>query len=376
MKIAVIYGGKSGEHEISLLSASSVVRNIDSTKHMIILIGIAKNGRWYLQNNSLLQKLQQDSDYVLEIFADEKKEVSVTPGGGMYAFSANGEPFQADIVFPVLHGTFGEDGTIQGLLEMADIPYVGCGVMASSITMDKDITKKLWRQAGLQVVPSVTMTRTDISDSGQYDKVIADAVEKLGFPLFVKPCCAGSSVGATKAGDLRSLSGALLDAFHWDNKVLIEKAVTAHEVECSVIGNSITSPVNDEIQKVRAFIPGEIIPSHEFYDYDAKYTDPNGAALKIPADIPAETEKKLRAVAVKAYETVNASGLSRVDFFVDKNSGEIFLNEINTLPGFTSISMFPKLCNASGIGFTKLIELLLNEAVLRYKAHASLQTSR
>ena len=220
------------------------------------------------------------------------------------------------------------------------------------------------------------MTRTDLADSKKYDVVFERAVKELGFPLFVKPCNAGSSVGASKASSPKELSFALLEAFNYDNKVLIEKAINAREIECSVTGIS-TCEVEDNPESLcKAYLPGEIMPNHEFYDYDAKYNDPEGAALKVPADLSEEETKKIQEIAVKAYRAVDASGLSRVDFFIDKDDGKIYLNEINTLPGFTPISMFPKMCGASGLNYSDLIEYLLNEAVQRYKFKMQLLTTK
>ena len=376
MTIAVLYGGKSGEHEVSLVSAASVARNIDSRKYTIVLIGITKDGRWYFQNKAELDRILKDQKASFKVHEDESKAVSVIPGGGMNAFCAGGKPVRIDVMFPVLHGTYSEDGTIQGLFEMADIPYVGCGVMASSVTMDKEKTKQIWQQAGLPVVPYICMKRCDLMDSHIYDSMFENAIQMLGFPLFVKPCCGGSSNGASKATSEKELSVALMDAFKWDDKVLIEKAINAREVECSVTGNAVTAPAESRTEAVQAYGPGEIIPSHTFYDYDAKYNDPNGAALKIPANLSEDMLKKVRDTAAAAYKALDASGLSRVDFFIDKDSGKLYLNEINTIPGFTSISMFPKMCEYGNLPFPKLTDLLIDEAVKRYKAHAALQTSR
>lgn len=375
MTVAVIYGGKSGEHEISLISAASVARNINK-KNQIILIGITKDGRWFLQNDSELERIRKDAKASFKISENKNCEITVMPGMGMNAFSAGGKQLRIDVAFPVLHGTFGEDGTIQGLFEMADIPYVGCGVMASSVTMDKEKTKAVWQAAGLPVVPYMTMRRTDLLDSHRYDAMVQQAVDTLKFPLFVKPCSAGSSDGASKATNAKELSVALLDAFQWDDKVLIEKAVNAREVECSVTGNAMTAPADSVTETVKAYGPGEIVPTHTFYDYDAKYNDPDGAALKIPAGLPDTMLRKIRTTAIAAYKALDCSGLSRVDFFVDKDTGTLYLNEINTMPGFTSISMFPKLCDSESLHFPELTDLLIDEAVMRYRTRAALQTSR
>lgn len=376
MNICVIYGGKSGEHEISLLSASSIIRGIDN-KNKVILIGITKEGKWYLQSEEEYKRIYKDKKAVLTITQDEKNAVSIIPGAGVKSFSVNGNALEIDVVFPVLHGTYGEDGTIQGLLDMADIPYVGCTTLSSAITIDKEKTKMLWQSVGLPVVPYVCLKRYVMNDSVLYDAFIEAAEKELGdYPLFVKPCCAGSSNGASKAKNRKELSFAIMEAFQWDDKVLIEKAINAREIECSVTGNSVTFPADSEIEDVVAYIPGEIIPSHTFYDFDAKYNDPDGAALQIPANLTENDLEKIRKTACAAYKVLDATGLSRVDFFIDKDTKAVYLNEINTMPGFTSISMFPKMCDAAGLEFKELINLLLNEAIERYNSKKRLCTSR
>lgn len=368
MRIAILYGGKSSEHEVSLVSAASVVRNIDKEKYSIVLIGITKKGVWYLQNETDAEKLS--------VIEDSKNAVNIIPGKGKDSFVVNNKSLEIDAVFPVVHGTFSEDGTLQGLLECANIPYVGCGVMSSALTMDKEKTKQIWQQARLPVVPYVCLKRCDLADSNKYDKLIENAINTLHFPLFVKPCNAGSSVGASKAENEKELSIAILEAFNWDNKILIEKSVKALEIECSVTGNSEIEDGENTCNTVVSYTPGEIVPSHTFYDYDAKYNDPNGAALKIPAEISGELTQKVRTLAVEAYKALDASGLSRVDFFIDQNDGMLYLNEINTIPGFTSISMFPKMCEKSGLKYSALIDLLLEEALNRFNARNALNTSR
>ncbi len=376
MNICVIYGGKSGEHEISLISASSIVRNIKKENN-VILIAITKSGKWYLQPESEYERICKDSSATLKITEDEKSAVSIIPGNGKNAFAVCGKPLEIDVVFPALHGTYGEDGTIQGLFDMADIPYVGCTTLASAVTMDKEKTKMIWQSAGLPVVPYVCMKRFVMLDSVLYDSFIEETEKELGgYPLFVKPCCAGSSNGAGKANNRRELSYQLMQAFQWDDKVLIEKAINAREVECSVTGNSVTFAPESEVEDVVAYIPGEIVPTHTFYDFDAKYNDPDGARLQIPANLNENDLEKIRKTACAAYKTLDASGLSRVDFFIDKDSGQVYLNEINTMPGFTSISMFPKMCDAAGLNYPELIDLLISEALEKYKSKKTLITSR
>ena len=375
MNIAIIFGGKSGEHEISLISAASVARGIDK-KHSVFLIGIAKDGKWYLQSKSEYEKICKDKNASLLIDQNADNQVFIVPGEKKHSFQTKKGSLEIDVVFPVLHGTYGEDGTIQGLLDMADIPYVGCATMTSSLTMDKEKTKQVLQTQGIPVVPYICMKKCDMLDSSRYDELFQKAIDSLGFPLFVKPCCAGSSNGASKAENPKQLSFALCEAFSWDDKVLIEKSIDAREIECSVTGNSTTTPADSEIETVKAYIPGEIIPSHKFYDFDAKYNDPDGAKLAIPAELSADMIETVRSTAVKAYKALDASGLSRVDFFIDKQTNDLYFNEINTMPGFTNISMFPKMCEKAGLEFTELTELLIQEALARYESKAKLQTSR
>ena len=376
MNIAIIYGGRSGEHEVSLISAAAIARGVEKSNN-IVLIGISKNGKWYLQDNSELERINKDSSSSLKIEEKEENLISIIPGNGKNTFTVNGKPLEIDVVFPALHGTYGEDGTIQGLFEMVDIPYVGCTHISSAITMDKEKTKMIWQSVGLPVVPYVCMKRFVMMDSVLYDAFIEETEKELGYPMFVKPCCACSSNGASKANNKKELGFAIMEAFQWDDKVLIEKSINdAREIECSVTGNSITGLPESETEDVIAYIPGEIAPSHDFYDFDAKYNDPDGAQLLIPAELSENDLEKIRKTAMAAYKTLDATGLSRVDFFIDKDTKEVYLNEINTMPGFTPISMFPKMCDAAGLDFTNLINLLVEQALEKYKSKQKLQTSR
>ena len=376
MNIAVIYGGRSGEHEVSLISAAAIANGI-SKENKVILIGITKSGKWYLQDDSEYERICKDTKAVLTIKEDEAKAVTIVPAGGKHAFVAGGKPLDIDVVFPALHGTYGEDGTIQGLFEMADIPYVGCTQLSSAITMDKEKTKMIWQSVGLPVVPYVCIKRSVVLDSIVYDAVIEETEKELGYPMFVKPCCAGSSNGASKAKNRKELGYAIMEAFNWDDKVLVEKSLdNAREIECSVTGNSVTFPADNDDEAVVAYIPGEIVPNHDFYYFDAKYNDPDGANLLIPAELTENDLEKIRKTACAAYKVLDATGLSRVDFFIDKNTKQVYLNEINTMPGFTPISMFPKMCDAAGLKFEALVDLLIKEAVARYEAKQKLSTSR
>ncbi len=376
MTVTLIYGGKSGEHEVSLVSAAAIARGL-SKNYSLNLIAITKKGKWYLQPASELDRILKDEKAHFEIIEDESSSVSVIPAAGKAAFVAGGKALETDCVFPALHGSFGEDGNIQGLFEMAEVPYVGCTTMASALTMDKEKTKQIWQAAGLPVVPYVCMPRNVMMDSVVYDAVLDDTEKELGYPMFVKPSSAGSSNGAAKAKNRKELSFALMEAFQWDDKVLIEKSIdNAREIECSVTGNAVSGDPNSDVEDVVAYIPGEILPTHDFYDYDAKYNDENGAALQIPANLSEEGLEKIRKAAVAAYKVLDCSGLSRVDFFISKEDGQVFLNEINTLPGFTPISMFPKMCEAAGLAFTDLVKLLVDEAMAKFESKGQLIHSR
>ncbi|NLM01252.1 MAG: D-alanine--D-alanine ligase [Treponema sp.] len=369
MNVTILYGGKSGEHEVSLVSAASVARNIDSKKHKINLIGITKNGKWFLQNDNELERIKKDTSSSLKIIEDEKRLVSINPAGGkflgLFCKDKKIGAIETDIVFPVLHGTYGEDGTIQGLFEMANLPYCGCNVMASALTMDKEKTKQVWENANLPVVPYVTVRKFEIRTEEKLAQIIAKIEKTFSYPVFVKPCCAGSSVGANKANNKDELLKNLAEAFEWDEKVLVEKNINAREIECSVIGNN----------EIHVFDPGEILPTHTFYNYEAKYKDPNGAKLQIPANLNESQKEKILEIAKKAFAILDARGFSRIDFFIDKNDDKIYLNEINTIPGFTSISMFPKMCDAAGLKYPELIEKILNLGIENFNSRRSLKTS-
>lgn len=405
MNIAVIYGGRSGEHEVSIVSATSIVRHLDKEKYQLTLIGISKEGRWFYQDHTQIDNVRSQEDALLEIQQDGHREVMIVPGGGCthgLRVAGAGNVFvniRIDAAFIVLHGTYGEDGTIQGLLDMAAIPYTGCGCLSSAVSMDKEMTKTVWRNAGLPVLPHLCLHCGDVlaTDWNQekLKELVAPAEQDFGYPLFVKPCSAGSSVGATKAQDFPQLVEALKEAFKWDYKVLIEPGLNPREIECSVTGNGAnfspnsaaqhqaTAPGWDssqaeeaDVNQVRAYLPGEIAPTHQFYDYDAKYTDPNGARLMIPAELTDQQREEIRSIAVRAYKALDCTGLSRVDFFMEKDTGRLYLNEINTMPGFTSISMFPKMCQAAGLEYGPLLDLIIQQGLDRFQQRSALQTSR
>jgi D-alanine-D-alanine ligase len=350
IQAAILYGGKSGEHEVSLISAASVYKHIDRNRFDVILIGIDRDGRWYLQKDP-----QWNSD---------AKALAISREPSMLLFSVPGEGLRTaestldiDVVFPVLHGTFGEDGTVQGLLELCNLPYAGAGVLGSSLCMDKAAVKRIWMQADLPVVPFFELREVNWLRSGMETASVKKTLETFPFPLFVKPSRAGSSVGVSRCTDRAGLKQCIETAFRFDDKLLMEPAVVGQEVECSVIGN----------QEIRSFTPGEIVPSHDFYDYEAKYIDPVGAELLIPANLSGAQEKALRQICSRAYRLSEVEGFARVDCFVEKGSGKILLNEINTIPGFTSISMFPRMCNAGGLSYPELLTTLLDLAIDRHR---------
>lgn len=370
MNIAILYGGKTGEHEVSQVSASSVARNINTKKHTVYLISITKAGEWFLQGENELERIKADPKAILSD-APTDTGITIVPGAGTKGALCSVKDgrltsLPCDVVFPVMHGTFGEDGLVQGLLEMAELPYCGPDVMCSAISMDKEKTKLVWDYYGLPVVPYITVRRIDRDDDAAFAAILKKSEKDFEWPVFVKPCRAGSSVGANKAADRDELIKAVDEALLWDDKVLIEAFIPAREVECSVTG----------FRDIAVYTPGEIIPSHEFYDYDAKYIDPDGAALRIPADLDESRIREVRDMAVKAFRALDGSGMARIDFFIDKKTGKLYLNELNTIPGFTNISMFPKLCEASGLRYPDLIEKLMQIAIERFKATRTLKTSR
>jgi D-alanine-D-alanine ligase len=353
LTVCLLFGGRSGEHEVSLRSAASVSRNLDPARYRQVLIGIDPAGVWHLQARGSFRR--ESYGERLEL-VPARRPVSVVPGQGLAVGSRR---IEADVVFPVLHGTFGEDGTVQGLLEMAGLPYVGAGVLSSSLSMDKDKTKEVWRRAGLPVVDSLTLR--DASPAG-----VQAVLAAFPLPVFVKPSAAGSSVGIRKVSAPAELASALGEALRYDSKALVEPAIDAREIECSVLGN----------EEPRAFPPGEVIPRHEFYSYEAKYLDPQGAELRLPAELPEATRAEVMRLAVAAFRAVECSGLARVDFFVEKSGGRIWINEINTLPGFTNISMYPKMCEVGGLPYPRLLDRLFELALERHRRRAGLLFSR
>lgn len=353
-KIAVIFGGKSTEHEVSRLSAQSVIANLNKDKYDIKMIGITKQGKW-LNYQGPLEKIGSGG---WEEIAEKKQLQSQNDFGGKQIdiFSCVDEQGEGkiDVVFPVLHGLNGEDGTIQGFLELADIPYVGCGVLSSAVAMDKAFAKVMFEKAGIPTGKYLDFTKSEYN--AQSDSIIEQIEKKLGYPCFIKPCNSGSSVGVNKARNKKELIDAIDIAKKYDRRILVEEFINGREIECSVLGNN-----NPEASNV-----GEVIPDSEFYDYRSKYSNESTSKTVIPADLPCQTIEKIKEYAVKAFKSLDCAGLARVDFFVDKKNNQIYINEINTLPGFTKISMYPKLWQATNMPYEELLEKLIDLAIERF----------
>lgn len=349
LNVAVVFGGKSGEHEVSLMSATNIINAMDKEKYNIYMMGITKQGKWMTYKGDVNKII--DGSWEEEAAGLDREETINLLFSGIFDDEAKKK---IDVVFPVLHGPNGEDGTIQGLFEMLDIPYVGCGVMASALGMDKDFSKQLFERAGLPVGDYIVMLKEDINKDMAY---AAGTIEgKFAYPVFIKPANMGSSVGITKAHNRKELIDGLTEACRYDRKILIEENINCREIECSVLGNN--DPVASGV--------GEIIPSKEFYDYEAKYFDDGKSVLVIPAELPDNKIQEIREIAVKAYKSLGCCGMARVDFFLEKGTEKVYLNELNTIPGFTKISMYPKLWDTAGLSCGKLIDRLIELAIERY----------
>jgi D-alanine-D-alanine ligase len=379
--VGILFGGKSAEHEVSLQSAKNVYEAIDRGRYEPVLIGIDKSGRWLLNNT------RGDASRFL-LNAEDPKRINLNLSGGDPAalipasagFLTSGtalwndttvspdndvasplptpHPLKLDVIFPILHGPFGEDGTVQGLLKLADLPFVGPGVLGSAAGMDKDVMKRLLRDSGIAIGKFLAIR------SSEAVPPFAEVTKSLGLPFFIKPANMGSSVGINKVHNQAEYLPAVSGAFQFDTKIIIEEFIPGRELECAVLGN----------ENPAASIPGEVVSTHEFYSYDAKYLDENGARLEIPTKLPAETVKRVQELAIQTFKALCCEGLSRVDFFLREN-GELLVNEINTMPGFTKISMYPKLWEASGISYTELISRLIDLAFDRYAKEKKLKTS-
>jgi D-alanine-D-alanine ligase len=360
LRVAVIFGGKSGEHEVSIASAASIFKHLDPQRYEALPIKIEKDGRWVLAGEVPKAISAADVHKQVEGPSTTSKGVGLQPIDPTTALAGGA----IDVVFPVLHGPFGEDGTVQGLLELANVPYVGAGVLGSAVGMDKAVMKTLFLARNLPVAPYVVVLRPEWTREAA---AVTRRIEtELHFPVFVKPANLGSSVGISKAKDAAQFHEAMDLALQYDRKIVVEAAVpNAREIECAVLGN-------DDPQ---ASIAGEIIPLREFYDYEAKYMDANGSRLEIPAVISPEQAEQIRRMAVEAFRACDLAGLARVDFLMARDSGEIFLNEVNTMPGFTTISMYPKLWEASGLSYPLLLDRLITLALERHREKQDLRTS-
>lgn len=361
IRVGVVCGGKSAEHEVSLQSAKNIVDALDRERFEVTVIGIDKQGQWHINDAA---------NFLLN--ADDPRHIALNPSDGDLALvpgrqqsqlidaeADRGTLGQLDVVFPIVHGTLGEDGSLQGLLRMANLPFVGSGVLGSAVGMDKDVAKRLLRDAGIPVAPFVTLTRRSAAET-DFETLRA----KLGTPLFIKPANQGSSVGVSRVENATELQEALELALAFDHKVLVESAIVGREIECAVLGN-------DEPE---ASVCGEIVVEEGFYSYDTKYID-DGATIAVPADIDAAASERIRQLAVRAFQVLECAGLARVDVFLTP-SGEVVINEINTLPGFTRISMYPKLWQASGLSYPALVTRLIELALERHAADNALRSAR
>ncbi|HTE49036.1 MAG TPA: D-alanine--D-alanine ligase [Candidatus Paceibacterota bacterium] len=357
IKVGVLFGGKSAEHEVSLQSARNVIESLDKNKYEVIPIGITKEGNWLL-NTTSNYLLNSNNPKLIKLNKSNREIALYAQGGGVLSSVHNDSEIKGkiDVIFPVLHGPFGEDGSMQGLLKLAGIPFVGAGVLGSAVGMDKDVMKRLLKEAGIPIGKFIA-----IKDGAEinFDKI----KEALGLPLFIKPANMGSSVGVSKVKNVKEFKKAVRDAFKFDTKIIIEEFISGREIECAVLGND--HPM--------ASVPGEIIANQEFYSYDAKYIDV-GAVAEIPAKIDKKTSKKVQELAIKTFEVLNCEGLARVDCFLKKN-GDVLVNEINTIPGFTNISMYPKLWQSSGMSVPKLLDKLIKLAMERFIKEQKLKTS-
>ena len=358
LNVGVLFGGRSGEHEVSIVSARSVIEALDKSKYNVIPMGITKKGQWIAGPDSVKLLEEGKDPENLEILTPDPTKRELVPIDP----KKPSETKKIDVILPILHGPYGEDGTVQGLFELANIPYAGCGVLASACSMDKVIQKKLCEEAGLPIVKPYTYFLS--KEWGNNKQDILEKADKIGYPLFIKPSNMGSSVGISKAKNKQELEKGIEEAQKYDRKIIVEKGIDpAREVEVSVLGN------NDP----KASVAGEVKPSNEFYDYDAKYVD-GKSDLIIPADIPDKVMKKIQDLAVKTFKAVDGAGMARVDFLLTPEN-KIYLNELNTIPGFTAISMYTKLWEASGVPYAELLDKLIDLALERHEEKNKLATS-
>ncbi len=359
-KVGIIFGGKSAEHEVSLQSAKNIVDAINKEKYDVVLIGIDKDGKWHLNDQS--SYLLDAENPKLIALNKSNDNVAIVPGSSTNQLIHADNALtleQLDVVFPIVHGTLGEDGSLQGMLRMANLPFVGPSVLGSSVCMDKDIAKRLLNAAGIHVAKGITVKRPN-KEQLNFEEVSG----LLGTPMFIKPANQGSSVGVSKVKTEEEFKAAIESAFQYDHKVVIEENIVGREIECAVLGND----------EPMASIPGEILPNTDFYSYESKYIDEKGADLAIPADLTDEQVKRVQEAAIEAFNTLECEGLARVDFFLTENN-ELYVNEVNTLPGFTKISMYPKLWEISGIPYSELISRLIDLAIERHQKDANLKST-
>ena len=380
VRVGVLYGGRSGEHEVSLASAAAVFANLDRNRYEPVAIRIEKDGRWGLAEraptaSSAAEVIEQarleaarpsrsGREVLLVARPSEETILAIDRGrGDMDSGQGIVTGMNLDVIFPVLHGPYGEDGTVQGLLELANVPYVGAGVLASAVGMDKALMKVVFLANGLPVCPYRAFLGREWEK--RREDLLRELVAALGFPMFVKPANLGSSVGISKAKDMSGLAAAVDLAGSFDRKIVVEAAVPeAREIECAVLGND----------EPAASVPGEVVPSREFYDYEAKYID-EGSQITIPADLPPETAAEIQRLAIASFQAIDCAGMARVDFLLSRSSGAIFVNEVNTIPGFTTISMYSKLWGASGLGYPALLDRLISLALERHAEKQQLRTS-
>ena len=361
IKVAILFGGRSAEHEVSLESAINVINAVDKDKYEPVLIGIDRQGTWFRNENALLLLKSGNPDRIQLDKGNREVALMSSKDRGQLLDLTNRERVEPiDVIFPVLHGPYGEDGSVQGLSRLANVPCVGAGILGSAVCMDKDVTKRILREAGIAVAEFVT-----VRGKGDLKGQIEEIEKTLIYPLFVKPANMGSSVGISRVTNLDELKPAIDLAFKYDAKVVVEQEIPGREIECSVLGNE--TPI--------ASVPGEIVTKEGFYSYDSKYTDEDGAVLIIPADIEPETIERIQTTALRAFERLECSGMARVDMFLSDH-GEIYVNEINSIPGFTRISMYPKLWEASGISYPDLIDRLISLAIEDFERRNHLKTTR
>jgi len=374
IRVGVLFGGRSSEHEVSLMSAQAVLDALDPDKYEVVQIGITKEGRWLIARDAVDRLIERASatgalegdiegTTLVTLLADPERGGALIPAGGGVLPAESGLDRPLDVVFPLIHGRSGEDGVLQGLLELGGVAYVGAGVLGSAVGMDKAVTKSLWTGAGLPVGPHLVFKLSEWRSDAALLK--GEVASKIGFPCFAKPANSGSSIGISKVCALGELELAIEEAFQYDGKLLVEAAIAGRELECGVLGNDAPE----------TSVVGEIIPGHEFYDYEDKYFD-DKVELVVPADLPEKTASEVRELAIDAFVAIDASGMGRVDFFLEGETGQIYLNEINTIPGFTRMSMYPRLWEATGVSFSELCDRLITLAVERNQQQRALRQTR